>query len=68
MKWRTGRKLGRSVYIGDELVGLMDTPQLARLVVDSVNASQAYGETGEAFCTCHYGTPCAKKRAASEKP
>jgi hypothetical protein len=44
--WRTGRHVRRTVYIqaGDEasrtdkLVGLMDTPGLAALVVNAVNA------------------------------
>lgn len=31
--WRTGRTVGRTVYIGDRLVGLMDTPELAELLV-----------------------------------
>jgi len=45
-RWRTGRKVGRTIYrqVGpgpsdaDELVGLMDTPDLARMVVDAMNA------------------------------
>jgi hypothetical protein len=44
--WRVGRSVGRTVYaqIGDEpskqdvLIGLMDTPELARLVCAAVNA------------------------------
>lgn len=36
-RWRVGKKLGRTLYDGDELVGLMDTEELARLVVDAVN-------------------------------
>jgi hypothetical protein len=43
--WRTGRKLGRTLYIcngetpgdDDQLVGMMDTPELADRVVDAVN-------------------------------
>lgn len=43
--WRTGDSVGRTIYIHDEpessdrgrLVGLMDTPELARIVVDAVN-------------------------------
>lgn len=43
--WRVGRKVGRTVYRqrgpdpadGDELIGLMDTPELAALVVEAVN-------------------------------
>lgn len=46
MTWRVGRSVGRTIYrqVGpdatkaDELIGLMDTPELARMVVDAVNA------------------------------
>lgn len=46
-RWRTGRKVGRTVYLqtgpepsdSDLLIGLMDTPELARTVVDAVNAN-----------------------------
>jgi hypothetical protein len=45
-RWRQGRRVGRTVYLqagpepsGDDLlIGLMDTPALARRVVDAVNA------------------------------
>jgi hypothetical protein len=45
MKWRVGSKLGRTLYIvnedgqpgGDELVGMMDSRELAEFVVDAVN-------------------------------
>lgn len=45
-KWRVGRSVGRTIYrqVGDEpakkdqLIGVMDTPELAQLVVDAVNA------------------------------
>lgn len=48
MTWRTGRKVGRTIYRqngvdpadGDTLIGLMDTPELAQLVVDAVNHSE----------------------------
>lgn len=39
--WRVGRKVGRTVYIGDELVGVMDSPELASQVVSAVNAALA---------------------------
>jgi hypothetical protein len=45
-KWRVGRKVGRTIYIqsgdtpsdGDELIGLMDSIELAQEAVDAVNA------------------------------
>jgi hypothetical protein len=47
--WRTGRSVGRTIYImiGDEpskediLIGLLDTPELAQTVVDVYNSSSA---------------------------
>ncbi len=36
-KWRVGRNLGRTVYQGDTLVGLMDTLDLAAAVVAAMN-------------------------------
>jgi hypothetical protein len=49
LRLRVGRKVGRTIYIqtgeepstSDQLVGVMDTPELARLVVDAVNARAA---------------------------
>jgi hypothetical protein len=36
--WRVGRKVGRTVYdVKDRLIGVMDTPDIASLVVDGVN-------------------------------
>lgn len=37
-RWRTGRSVGRTLYEGDDLIGLMDTPALAERVVAAVNA------------------------------
>lgn len=45
INWRTGRKVGRTIYRQkgdfpsdeDELIGVMDTPELARIVVAAVN-------------------------------
>lgn len=45
MKLRTGRKVGRTIYLqrglepsdNDELVGTMDTPELASAVVHATN-------------------------------
>jgi hypothetical protein len=47
--WRVGRKVGRTIYAqlgasasdGDQLIGVMDTPELAALVVAQVNARLA---------------------------
>lgn len=50
--WRTGRKLGRTIYAQldqdpsdyDMFIGIMDSPELAQHVVDAHNvAVQAFG-------------------------
>lgn len=46
---RTGRKVGRTVYLlledgGDALVGLMDTPELAAAVAAAMNAAAELSE------------------------
>ncbi len=37
MKWRVGRKLGRTLYRGDECVGMVDTPEIAAQIVKAMN-------------------------------
>lgn len=37
MTWRQGRRVPRNLYDGDRDIGRMDTPELARRVVDAVN-------------------------------
>jgi hypothetical protein len=50
-KWRTGRHVGRTVYIqeqsdqagdNDRLIGVMDTRELAERVVQCVNALEGW--------------------------
>lgn len=36
-KWRTGKKLGRTIYRDDEVVGMVDTPAIAAQLVDAAN-------------------------------
>ncbi len=62
LRWRTGRKVGRTIYAqrgpdpsdGDILIGLMDTPELAFQAVTGHNAAlrertdEAHVMTGEA--------------------
>ena len=37
--YRVGRSLGRTIYRGDDLIGMMDTPELAAMVVAALNRS-----------------------------
>jgi hypothetical protein len=39
--WRVGRSLGRTLYVGDQIVGLVDTPELASAIVDAMNRARA---------------------------
>jgi hypothetical protein len=47
-RWRVGRKVGRTIYrqLGSEpsdddpLIGVMDTPELARTAVEAVNGAR----------------------------
>jgi hypothetical protein len=41
MTWRVGSKVGRLIYRGDEVVGIMDTYALATEVVSAMNAWEA---------------------------
>ena len=47
--WRVGRKVGRTLYVGDALIGLMDTPQLAEQVVSAVAEAARFREALEAI-------------------
>jgi hypothetical protein len=35
--WRVGRSLGRTLYVGDTFVGVVDTPKLAAAIVEAMN-------------------------------
>lgn len=37
--WRTGRTLGRTIYYRDTCVGMVDTPEQAKALVDAANAA-----------------------------
>lgn len=37
MAWRRGTKVGRTIYLDGKLVGLMDTPELAKRVIEALN-------------------------------
>jgi len=47
--WRVGRSVGRTLYNDDEiLIGVMDTPELAALVVQAVNADGGLRQAAQA--------------------
>jgi hypothetical protein len=46
MTWRVGRKVGRTLYEDDTLVGMMDSSYLATLVVEAVNDLRARATGG----------------------
>lgn len=39
-RWRVGRHLGRTVYLDNKVVGMMDSPELGELVVAALNGSK----------------------------
>jgi len=51
MKWRTGRRVGRTIYQqhgdepsdDDQLIGVMDTAELAQEAVDAANWVREHG-------------------------
>ena len=48
--WRVGRKALRTLYdANDRLVGVVDTPDMATLVVEAVNAYWGTGVEPEVF-------------------
>jgi hypothetical protein len=44
VKWRAGCELGRTLYIGETCVGMVDTAEIAAAIVEAMNAR----------CTCRY--------------
>lgn len=38
LRWRIGAKLGRTLYMGDRCIGMVDTPGLAIMIVQAMNA------------------------------
>lgn len=40
MTWRTGRKLGRTLYENDRVVGMVDTAEIAERIVRAMNAPE----------------------------
>lgn len=54
--WRVGRKLGRTIYRGDQIVGMADTPELAAEIVRAMN--------GTWLCSlCHQPHPRGKSHS-----
>jgi hypothetical protein len=39
-RWRVGRKLGRTLYRDDQVVGMVDTPEIAAEIVAAMNLAE----------------------------
>lgn len=61
--WRVGRKLGRTLYVDDVCVGMVDTPELAARIVAAMNDNRTRARRGhhppcpamfdqDAICAC----------------
>jgi hypothetical protein len=42
--WRVGRKLGRTLYLDELCIGMLDDPELARAVADGLALLEELGE------------------------
>lgn len=68
-EWRVGRSVGRTLYLDGKLIGLVDTPELAAEIVETMNrvgrlldeVLTAPGHTGTTDC-CTYGCPAPEPR------
>lgn len=40
-KWRTGNRLGRTIYYNDECIGMVDTKELANRIVAALNFTES---------------------------
>lgn len=64
--WRVGSKVGRTLYLNDKLVGMMDTPELATLAVEALNSPlsererellAALRKSVKPICWCEFDLP-----------
>lgn len=39
--WRVGKKNGRTLYVDDNLVGMVDNPRIAKRIIDAMNGEYA---------------------------
>lgn len=46
-EWRVGRKLGRTLYLDDKLMGIMDDPAVAAQIVSAMNMAHMESELME---------------------
>ncbi len=49
-RYRVGRSLGRTLYRHDQLIGLLDTAEMAQQCADALNAQQASERTVNGRC------------------
>jgi hypothetical protein len=68
--WRVGRKVGRTIYAckyepGD-LIGVMDTPELATAAVNAHNAAIGFGPAPSEEQTATSAAPSSKNRRESQ--
>ena len=47
LRWRTGRKLGRTLYKDDVCVGMVDSTELASEIVEAMNFTEAMRASGQ---------------------
>jgi hypothetical protein len=50
--WRVGRKLGRTLYRDDVVVGMVDTPEIAAAIIEAMNAAAAFAHEPARKAVC----------------
>lgn len=50
--WRVGRKVGRTLYVDDKLVGMVDTPEIAAQIAAAMNNHGKCPCCGQWPCKC----------------
>jgi len=51
-RWRVGRKLGRTLYLDDQCVGMVDTSAIAAEIVTRMNDTGERSKRGLPCATC----------------
>jgi hypothetical protein len=49
-RWRVGRSLGRTLYLDDKVIGMVDTPELASDIVAAMNEWESTRNDGKPYC------------------
>jgi hypothetical protein len=65
-EWRVGRTLGRTLYVGDAVVGMVDTPEIAARICLAMNRGPEEEHAGLCARLASHANEIARLRAALE--